>query len=67
MTLSTRRATSSATSGSRSSPTTSSTRSRSNDIRLWCAASTEVGTIPSAGKLPAYLPFEKMAAQAASP
>eukprot|EP00965_Chrysotila_dentata_P043704 1453206-Pleurochrysis_carterae.AAC.1 len=55
MTLSTRRATSSATSGRRSSPTTSSTRSRSRDAKLWRAATTVVGTVPSAGRLPSLL------------
>eukprot|EP00965_Chrysotila_dentata_P158713 5242592-Pleurochrysis_carterae.AAC.1 len=67
ITLSTKRATSSATSGRRSSPTTSSTRSRSSDARPWRAARTDAGTVPSAGRLPAYLPFEKIAAHAASP
>eukprot|EP00965_Chrysotila_dentata_P086765 2864046-Pleurochrysis_carterae.AAC.1 len=67
ITRSTRRATSIPTSGSRSSPITSSTRSRSRDARLWRAATTVVGTVPFACRLPAYFPFESIAAHAASP
>eukprot|EP00965_Chrysotila_dentata_P160604 5302815-Pleurochrysis_carterae.AAC.1 len=63
----TRRATSSATSGSLTSPTTSSILPLSTAFSPWRADSTLEGIIPSEGRWPTYLAFENTAAQAESP
>eukprot|EP00965_Chrysotila_dentata_P073076 2415150-Pleurochrysis_carterae.AAC.1 len=50
--------TSSRTSGSLSGPTASSTRPRSRTTSCWRAATTAEGIIPSAARVPVYLPLE---------
>eukprot|EP00965_Chrysotila_dentata_P133197 4404899-Pleurochrysis_carterae.AAC.1 len=61
------RAASCSTSGSLASPITSSILCNRIAYKPCLAKGTVAGTVPSPGRTPVYLAFEKTAAQAASP